>query len=56
MLMQLGSRVISDNISVDCLYKWELRGVEMWVVSAAPRQPEEKRKYHDTIRDMIVAS
>ena len=41
------------------MYKWALREVEMWVLSAGPRQPEEKKKYHGTIRaieDMIVAS
>jgi hypothetical protein len=35
------------DISVDHLYNWALREVEMWVLSAALRQPEEKKKYHD---------
>jgi hypothetical protein len=33
------------DLSVDQLYKWALREVEMWVLSAAPRQPEEKKKF-----------
>ena len=38
------------------MYKWALRGVEVWVLRVAPSQPEEKKKYHGTIRDMITAS
>ena len=44
------------DISVDHLYKWAMREVEMWVLRVAPRQPEDKKKYHGTIRDMIPAS
>jgi hypothetical protein len=38
------------------LYKWILREVEVWVLRAAPRQPEEEKNYHGTMRDMITAS
>jgi hypothetical protein len=32
------------------------RSMEKWVLSAASRQTEEIKKYHGTIRNMIVAS
>ena len=38
------------------MYKWALRKVEMWVLSATPGQTKGKKKYHGAIRDMIVAS
>jgi len=42
------------DIRVHRLYKWALRAVERWVLSAIPCQQKEKR--HGTIGDMIVAS
>jgi hypothetical protein len=44
-----------DN-SVGHLHKWALREVERCVLSAAPGQPKEEKKHHDTIADIIAAS
>ena len=55
VLMQIGTSVISlYHISVDHLYKWALE--RWWVLRVAPRQPEEKNKYHGTIRNMVTAA
>jgi hypothetical protein len=44
------------DVCVDHLYTWTLREVEVWVLRVAPRQREEKKKHHGTLRDTIPAS
>jgi hypothetical protein len=43
------------DISVDHLYKWELRMAEGGMHGATPGQPNGKKKHHDITELMIAA-
>jgi hypothetical protein len=39
------------DVSVDHLYKWAMREVELWALKVAPRPPGDKKKYHVAKRE-----